>query len=209
VPTFYVPGNHDFYWWQDSGPAYTMADQVERGRDLAAKAGIHLLMDDAIEIAGVRIVGSTLWTDFRVGVMPGMMTHALRTAEKGMNDYRRIRTGPTTRHRLRPADTIAMHRASRAFLDRTLALPFAGPTVVVSHNAPDPGALPDWHADLSWCYASEMGDLIAERQPAAWIHGHLHRHRDVMLGATRMVANPRGYPGEQTGFRPGMVVEIV
>ncbi|WP_210255058.1 hypothetical protein [Bradyrhizobium symbiodeficiens] len=35
--------------------------------------------------------------------------------------------------------------------------------------------------------------------PALWLHGHVHANRDYQVGATRVVANPRGYP-----LRPGV-----
>jgi Icc-related predicted phosphoesterase len=124
-----------------------------------------------------------------------------------MNDYKLIRTGPNTRHRLTARDTIRMHRTSRAFLAKTLATPDDGPTVVVTHHAPDPAALIDPYADLSWCYASNMTEMIEDYQPAVWVHGHVHRHRDDAIGNTRLIANPRGYPGEVTGFVPTFSID--
>ena len=45
--------------------------------------------------------------------------------------------------------------------------------------------------------------------PAAlWIHGHTHNSFDYTVNGTRIVSNPRGYPGEVTGFRPGLVIDI-
>jgi hypothetical protein len=37
----------------------------------------------------------------------------------------------------------------------------------------------------------------------------MHCGCDYVLGETRVLANPRGYPTEsQTGFNPGLVVEV-
>ena len=58
----YVPGNHDF-WWDRGDDRYTLADQISRGRELAARRGVRLLIDDAATIGGVRFLGSTLFTD--------------------------------------------------------------------------------------------------------------------------------------------------
>jgi hypothetical protein len=38
-------------------------DQIARGRDLAARQGIHQLNDDELTIEGALFLGSTLWTD--------------------------------------------------------------------------------------------------------------------------------------------------
>ena len=37
APVIYVPGNHDFWCGADSADRYTLADQLSRGRDLAAR----------------------------------------------------------------------------------------------------------------------------------------------------------------------------
>ena len=42
-----------------------------------------------------------------------------------------------------------------------------------------------------------------------WIHGHTHQGSDYLLGKTRVVCNPRGYPGQNDhGFDPGKILEI-
>jgi predicted phosphodiesterase len=206
VPVVYVPGNHDLYW--DRGEErYTIHDQIERGRDRAAALGIHLLLDAAVVVSGMRLMGGTLWTNF--GLSPHGLPHAFRTAQGrfGMNDYRRIRTGPRSRNRIEPGDVLAMHRATRAFIEGELARHHDGPTVVVSHHAPHPASLPDPHADLAWCYASDLTDLILNGGPDLWVHGHVHRAADYTVGRTRIVCNPRGHHDEATGFVPSLLVE--
>lgn len=202
----YAPGNHDFYW--DRGEdRYTIYDQLERGRDRAAALGIHLLTDQAVVIGGTRYVGSTFWTDFRLSGFG--LTQAMRIAQGrfGMNDYRRIRTGPRSRDRIEPGEVLAMHRAARAFIEAELARHHDGPTVVVTHHAPHPASLPDPHADLAWCSASDLTDLILDRGPDLWVHGHVHRASDYRIGRTRVVCNPRGHRDEHTGFVSDLLVE--
>ncbi|WP_244479804.1 hypothetical protein [Methylobacterium sp. Leaf94] len=58
-----------------------------------------------------------------------------------------------------------MHRATRTFLEATLAVEHAGPTVVVTHHAPHPASLRSRAEDLQWCYASDLSDLILDRGP--------------------------------------------
>jgi predicted phosphodiesterase len=205
VPVIYVPGNHDF-WWDRGEERYTIHDQLERGRERAATLGIHLLLDGAVEIGGTRFLGGTLWTDFRLGSYG--LTHAFRTAQgrDGMVDYRRIRTGPRSRNRIEPGEVLAMHRATRAFIGSEVARPHDGPTVVVTHHAPHPASLPDPNVDLNWCYASDLTDLITDRGPDLWVHGHVHHAADYRIGRTRVVCNPRGHADERPGFRPSLTV---
>jgi predicted phosphohydrolase len=121
VPTIYVPGNHDF-WWDRGDERYTLADQIARGRDLAARRSIHLLMDDAVSLSGTRFLGGTLWTNLRLGT--NSLGHALKSSRQGMNDYKRIRRRASGKHKyVRPLDTLALHRATSAFLDAQLAIP--------------------------------------------------------------------------------------
>lgn len=179
---------------------------MSRGRDMAARQGIHLLMDDAVTLGGTRFLGGTLWTDFRLSSFS--LTHAFRSAQgrDGMVDYRRIRTGPRSRDRIEPEAVLAMHRATRAFLGDEFTRPHDGPTVVVTHHAPHPDSLTSRYAHLAWCDASDLSELIEEHGPDLWVHGHVHRHANYRIGRTRIVCNARGHADEDTGFQPGMVV---
>lgn len=204
VPVAYVLGNHDFYLADDE-PAYTLWDVRERAAEDAARHGITLLDDTSAEVAGVRFLGGTLWTDLRLGTTSRSEAHS--TARKGMNDYRRIRRRRSGHHRhLRTEETAELHRATREFVGDSLATPFAGPSVVVTHHAPSPRSLVD--DDLRHCYASNLETFIEERRPDVWIHGHTHRHADYQVVSTRVVANPRGHAGQREGFEPGFVVAV-
>jgi predicted phosphodiesterase len=65
VPIVYVAGNHDFYRSDVAGEGLTFEDELEAGRALAARLGIHFLENDRIDVSGVRILGATLWTELR------------------------------------------------------------------------------------------------------------------------------------------------
>ena len=43
---------------------------------------------------------------------------------------------------------------------------------------------------------------------ALWIHGHTHTRFDYRVRGTRVVCNPRGYPGEPTDFRPDWTIDL-
>lgn len=216
VPVIYVPGNHDFYV-ADAGQ-YTMAEQLDAGRELADKLGINLLLDDTVVLDGTRFLGGTLWTDFMtVGRGDTRAKIAEAAGREGMSDFRAIKrwstASPGKRKRLRPEDTIQAHRATRSLLEDALAQPFDGSTVVVTHHAPHPGSLDPRHGGrLDWCYASNLSTILEDGGADLWIHGHIHRAVDYAVGGTRIVANPRGYqfmPSERdNGFDPGLVIDI-
>src|SRR2546421_11715537 len=76
-PVVYVLGNHEFY--RHSLPELT--ETLKRETD---GSNIHLLENTAVEIDGVRFLGCTLWTDFRLAADT---ESAIRAAEQIMSDY--------------------------------------------------------------------------------------------------------------------------
>lgn len=215
MTTIYVPGNHDFYTSDDDH--FTLTDMKARGQDLAEYLGITLLQDASVVVGDVRIIGATLWTDF-LSVGTGMMTTRSNSAtarDGGMRDYRLIKRESSSgkRKRLRPEDTIAEHKKSRAYIERELQAPHDGETIVVTHHAPHPGSLDTRYKDLNYCYASNLQGLLEETwAPEFWLHGHIHRPVDYTVGKTQIMANPRGYsfhPSDaDNGFDAGFVLEV-
>jgi hypothetical protein len=164
-----------------------------------------------VRIGDVRVLGCTFWTGF--GLFPGRRAQAIRACRAEMDDYRRIHL-LRARRRLRPRDTDRSHRASAAWLRRQLAGPPGTPparaTVVVTHHAPSPRSIdPRYEDDLtSAAFVARRDRLVRETGAALWVHGHVHASFDYRIGETRVLANPRGHPGENPAFRPGLTVEV-
>lgn len=225
-PLVYVAGNHDFYSHHDPRrPELKTTYEQQRTLLPAVAAELDIIfLDDAVAeidgIDGVRFIGSTLWTDF--SARPGYLSFndAVREASgpRGMNDYRLIKTGAgRSRDRLQPRDTINAHKASRSFIEKALAEPFDGDTVVITHHAPSYRSLRNGGMsfdEMDWCYASNLEHVMhGENAPALWLHGHIHANRNYVVGNTRVVTNPRGYPAaagmrENPDFDAGLVVEL-
>lgn len=203
-PVLYVPGNHEFFG------AALVQTRAEFAR-LAAGTPVHVLDDSEVVIAGVRFLGATLWTDLALFGTGAHGRLAERTVWQCMRDYQRIELSPGTP--LTPRATLACHRKSRAFLERALARPHPGPTVVVTHHAPSPRSIHPRLAGalINAAYASDCEHLFGPHVPL-WIHGHTHDSFDYTLDGTRVVCNPRGYVigGEvqNRAFDPGLVVEV-
>ena len=199
TPVIYVPGNHEFYR-QD-------LDLIAQLR-AASPQHVHVLNDDQVVIDGVRFLGSVLWTDFGLFGEADKF-FAMRHAEQFMADFSLIQNSgqPFT-----PRDSVAVHETSRAWLGARLTESFDGKTVVVTHHAPSARSVAPRFASnpLSPAFASELDPVIAAAEPALWIHGHTHDAFDYNLYSTRVVCNPRGYPGENpaSGFRSDLVVEV-
>jgi len=110
--------------------------------------------------------------------------------------------------------TALLHADTRLALTQFLAGGDPARSVVITHHAPSPkSAAIGKELDLiSAAYVSDMHELIFERGPALWVHGHIHECRDYFIGKTRVLNNAFGYQAaagpERTGFRPDLVVEV-
>jgi Icc-related predicted phosphoesterase len=89
--------------------------------------------------------------------------------------------------------------------------------VVVTHHGPHPGSLHERYAEdeaMNASFISDLSDVIAEQQPALWIHGHVHDTHDYTVGGeggdgTRIVCNPHAYAwAPNPGFIPDLMVEL-
>ncbi len=197
-PVLYVPGNHEFY----GGHLTHTLEKLRAAQD----DRVRVLDRDEVVIAGVRFLGATMWTDFTSTGNPPI---AAFTAQNGLNDFKKIRTADF--RRIRPADLIAESSKTRDWLSAKLAEPFDGPTVVITHHAPSLRSLQDnphagGHMDAA--YANSWESLMGGDQVALWVHGHSHTAVDYDMAGTRVVCNPRGYPGEETDFDADLVIEV-
>lgn len=199
-PVVYVLGNHEFY-------GQKIQKLVAKIKDLAAGTNVHVLENDRFEVGDAVILGATLWTDFRLHGDPVI---AEVTAQTGMNDFRRIRLMPSYR-RFQPKDARALHAQSLEWISKQMNEKHGRKLIVVTHHAPSPQSIPPrFEGDpLNAAFASNLDRFIEQCGAALWIHGHIHQRSDYMIGNTRVVANPRGYPTEpHTGFDPTLTLEV-
>lgn len=206
-PVLYVPGNHEFYGGDIAGT-------VERLKELAAGTNVHVLADSEACIAGVRFLGSTLWTDFRLFGDGAGRDSSVEEALEHMRDFSRIFRDPAQQSRFTPQDAAALFTRHSAWLAQALRTPHLGPTVVVTHHAPSPRSIEPRYRDspLSACFASRADHLLQGGRARMWIHGHMHHSVDYRVGGTRIVSNPRGYAkdgqNENPRFDPDFIVHL-
>jgi Icc-related predicted phosphoesterase len=206
-PTLFVAGNHEFY---GSDPVSALA-QLREG---AQGTSVHVLERDEWHFAGVRFLGCTLWSDHRLHTTPEERELGLKLAVERVRDFSRISAAPGIDQRLTPALAQRLCDESVAWLDERFALQHEGPTVVVTHFAPSRRSIHARFAGspINACFVSDLEDRIRRWQPHLWLHGHTHDSFDYRVGATRVVANPRGYaPGgvvENPMFDPTLVIEV-
>ncbi len=208
-----ISGNHEHY---DNASDYRLVDGIDFMRQRAREAtgsgkALHFLENDAVVLRSgdipIRVIGATLWTDFMIG------------------GNRERRASPAIKHlvadygisALSESGTAAAHALSREFIRDTLATPFDGPSVVMTHHLPSARSIsPAFAGQASNAsFASELDDLIA-MGATMWVHGHTHtsmRYRDA--GGTLIVCNPMGRPHQHVAgvfknkeFNPRLTVAI-
>lgn len=208
-PVVYVPGNHEYY----SGE---LRHTLRKMKEAAEGSNVHVLDAEEWEHRGVRFLGATLWTDYR---LTGNQPLAEWDASQGLKDFKNIRSAAHSK--VQPQDFLAEHAKARTFLLDKLQTPFEGKTVVVTHHAPSSLSIARRYWDqsassgshLNAAYASHLDGLLSLHN-GLWVHGHTHDSWDYWIGETRVVCNPRGYVGAashgkpNSDFRADLVLEI-
>lgn len=180
----YVPGNHD-YW-------HSRFEKLEDElRNLSDKiSNLHWLDISICELNGVRFIGGTLWFEH---------TALSPIYNIGWADFQQISN---------PIDDFYIKNSrTKWFLEQNLR----EGDIVVSHHLPsyqscsktflgDPNNI---------FYGNRIDDLIEDRKPALWLHGHTHDSADYYIGSTRVLCNPRGYPGSiNPNFNDQLILDI-
>ncbi len=197
----YVPGNHEFY-------GGSIAGTVEELKRLSAGTGIRVLDNDEVIIDGVRFLGTTLWTDFMLFGEGEKRAAAMQQAHRFMRDFSRIRIGEAP---FTPEASAALFARHFAWLERKLARPHGGPTVVITHHAPSRKSIHPRFADspLNACFVSDAERLLDGRRVRLWIHGHTHDSFDYLVNGTRVLCNPRGYAKDGVNENPSFDANLL
>lgn len=227
APVVFVPGNHE----------YDALDLDQAHADLRKtcdRLGIQWLERETLQMHGVRLIGTTLWSDYDAlgeaapaptpprhgrasAVTPRRatdpLTHRLQQREKAFRaaNHYLVKMGGQRRGRLFDAEAMReLALECQAWLRNALAEPFDGPTVVVTHFAPTLHSMDPRYGRSPGTagFCNGLDDLL----PLAdlWLHGHLHCPTDVQVGRCRIKANPLGYhdKNEQAAFVPASCIEV-
>lgn len=213
MPIVLVLGNHDYY-------SSTIDGALEYAGRMTKGTVITVLENESKVIGKVRILGATLWTDYLIPFggkrpelpLPERRDVAIHFGLRFLTDFRAIYGSKSYGGNglVAPDEIIGRHERSRIFLSNSLATPFEGKTVVLTHHAPSPKS-----RDVRFLgqptnagFLSDLDKIIEDGKPDFWIHGHIHRCFDYRMGSTRVLCNPKGYWHEKTGYQPGLVVDL-
>lgn len=231
-PVIFVPGNHEFY----HGDIRELCKLYRKGGK-----GVHVLLGNnypdlkkeemSVEIDGVRFLGGTFWTNFRLyegSMSMPSQSEALQLVGQSLNDFKIIKRGDNL---FTAKDSLKAHEEAYKVVKRVLDTPFDGKNVLITHhgihrNSIHKKYLPPMHAldtkskipgdngywRINPGFVSHLPELVARVDVC--LHGHIHNSMDYMVGNTRIVANPRGYPinngtaWENPDYEPEKLIEI-
>lgn len=185
----FVPGNHEYY----GNDGIKGADAMARLR--ATFPTLHILSPGSeehwkYELKGQRFVGGTGWFSSKY---PFWM-------RRQFSDFRCI--------------DMAADLAEQEYQDFIASSQRWLPSdVVVSHHmAHEAAVAPQYKGDaFNHFFVMDCGQEIIQRvAPKLWVHGHTHVSFDGVVGNTRIVCNPRGYPREHDAgpFNPDLRIEL-
>ena len=144
-------------------------------------------------VGDLKIAGATLWTYIRPDRWYDFREY--------MMDYRQIKGMNYDRY-------MNAHKTHCDYLLNSQA------DIWVIHHLPSFQSVHEDYrgSDGNDFFATEMSDWILDmkKPPKLIVHGHTHRRMDYMIGDTRVVCNPRGYPNENSWYNTyePLIVEI-
>lgn len=198
----YIAGNHEF-------EGYEYDVMLNKLREAADKTqNVHFLQQNEVVIEGVRFLGCTLWSDFKI-FGEYWYNQAKLAALQGMPEYSTVFKNKKLLH---VSDTERMHHSDRSWLKMKLRNPHQGETVVITHHAPHAESIVASYRKniLSAAFASDLSELLGRN--SLWIHGHTHASLDYDIEGTRIICNPRGFHRvsnkELTGFDLNKIIEV-
>ncbi|WP_448108182.1 metallophosphoesterase [Pseudomonas azerbaijanoccidentalis] len=207
APIVYVAGNHEFYG-SDLISTYEQLHRLSQGTQ------IHVLERSEYVHDGVRFLGCTLWSDYRLYEDAHERAHGIDLATALVRDFSRIRISPDFEDLFSPAVSQLVFLQTVAWLEDCFARDSTTPTVVISHFAPTRSSISPMFASspINSSFVSDLEERIRKWQPALWLHGHTHGSFDYRVGDTRVVCNARGYAkegvNENPGFDGALVIEL-
>jgi predicted phosphodiesterase len=191
----YVPGNHEYY-----GTGFDEFNAKMEGK-CSEFDNVHFLNPGSVTIDGVLFTGGTLWTNFADNPISQSM------CGRGINDFRQIRhftTGHAYDLYYNHVDHIKQSYEARGGRRVVVVTHFLPARECIAPRFRGPDLINDY-------FANNLGEYISTMSDTTWLFGHTHDATDIVLGDTRVVANPHGYYNalnDGVGFDPFKVIEV-
>ena len=175
----YVPGNHEYY-----NTNLNILDMISLPKN------VRMLNPNSVKIGDITFIGASLWTNFNNNPL------AQETARSFINDFRVIKD-------FTPYKCKELFNYHSSYIKQAYeAIP--GKKIIVTHFLPAVACIsPRFRNEglLNYYFANNMdGWIDSLNNVPYWFFGHTHDQVDVTIGETRLIANPYGYPRENTSL---------
>jgi len=181
----YVPGNHEL-WGTKPDETMALLSSV-----LGHLPNATMLNNQVFTLDGRRFLGGPMWFP--------QWSPLLDYEASQWSDFKEIVD-------FRPW-VVAENTKFQKFLEKNLQ----EGDVVLTHYLPSYKSIhPKYRgAQTNAFFVSEMDQLIHDRSPALWAHGHTHESFDYQLSRTRIVCNPFGYPKMlNPGYKEKLLISV-
>lgn len=178
----FVAGNHEYYH-----SSLVRVDDILG--DIESKtSNFTWLNNSRVVVDGIPFIGATLW-------FPASPTTFAN--ERFLNDFNCILDAPHIYDRY--IDTVDFFESNMQEND-----------IVVTHHMPThKSVVPRYKASKLNCFfACDLDEMIKDKKPKVWLHGHAHQSIDYMYHSTHIACNPFGYPGENPQFFDAFTIGV-
>lgn len=180
----YVTGNHEYYHSMAFNQVSDILLNLEQKMD-----NLTWLNNSRVKVEGLYFIGATLWFQRSV---------AAQINKRYLNDFKYVPN----------CDPFVFEEYdyTKAYFENVMQ----EGDIVVTHHAPSYNSVVKrFVGQATNCFfANRLDTLIFNKKPKLWLHGHMHDNSDYVLGNTRVICNPFGYPGENPMFKDDLVVEV-
>jgi len=192
--TYWLPGNHEYY----GGDICKRSGKVQE----KVRENIQLVNNLALEIKGIKLIFSTLWTQ--------ISKSKKLIIENSLTDFKAVKHQG---NQFNTDDFNKLHHVCLSFIKDELKSPFEGKTVVVSHHVPTFRHYPEKYisSPINEGFAVDLTNHITDHGPDCWIYGHHHHNSPpFQIGKTSLVTNQLGYVerNEHRLFRKDKVLVV-
>jgi predicted phosphohydrolase len=178
----YVLGNHEYY-----NSSLARVDEI-LGNLESEISNLTWLNDSRAIVEGVSFIGGTLWFPRNQTTMSN---------EYLLHDFNCI---------LDSAQIYNRHEITANFLKQNMQ----ENDIVVTHHLPTQKSIaPKYKGDVRNCFfACDLDNVIEDKKPKVWLHGHTHTACDYLYHSTRITCNPFGYIRENNPFSDSFTIEV-
>lgn len=213
VEMIYVPGNHEYEGKRDYQVMNNLKELEEEFPNL------HVLQNSAIDLHGIRFIGTTLWSNFE-GQGITYKEEVKKWCKFNVVDFTYIfkkmnNDGYNQKHSSwTPEDMEKEFNKAYQFLEYELKKRETQlPKFVVTHFAPTDLSLdPQYKKGLHSAYwVNHLPEIMGFSD--YWVHGHTHSSFDYDFEGTRVICNPRGYSktydlSQNVNFNKNFSIEV-